>query len=191
MQMRTAALPQRERLISNGMLAMLIFVIAEAMFFAGFISAFMIVRASAPMGVWPPPGQPRLPAGETAFNSVLLLLSGALLLVCYNRARHARNFVPHLAATIALGAGFVGLQGREWVAMLAQGLTLTSSAYASFFYVIVGTHAVHAVAALVVLAVALAKALRGTLQWPWFAAAGVFWYFVVGVWPLIYFRVYF
>ena len=52
------------------------------MFFAGLISAFMIVRASARMG-WPPPGSPRLPAEQTAINTLALLVSGALLVVAW------------------------------------------------------------------------------------------------------------
>lgn len=53
-----------------------------------------------------------------------------------------------LAATIALGAVFVGLQGTEWAALLAQAMTMCSSKLGAFFYLIVGTHALHAVAAL-------------------------------------------
>ena len=51
-------------MISNGLFGMLVFVLTEAMLFAGFISAFTIVKASAP--VWPPPDQPRLPVEATA-----------------------------------------------------------------------------------------------------------------------------
>ena len=36
---------------------------AEAMFFAGLIGAFLVFRIGSP--VWPPPFQPRLPAGVT------------------------------------------------------------------------------------------------------------------------------
>jgi len=46
----------RTPILSNGALAMLIFVLAEVMLFAGLISAFSIIRASAL--VWPPLGQP-------------------------------------------------------------------------------------------------------------------------------------
>ena len=64
--------------VSNGVLGMLIFIIAEVMFFAGLISAFMIVKSNAVSG-WPPPGQPTLPAGETAINTAALLLSAVVL----------------------------------------------------------------------------------------------------------------
>jgi heme/copper-type cytochrome/quinol oxidase subunit 3 len=179
----------RVQLLPSSVLAMLIFVVTELMFFAGFVSAFTIMRGSAV--IWPPLDQPRLPVGETAFNSSLLIASG-LVLYAAGRVFRAR---PDLArklmlGAIALGSGFVLLQGREWVQLLAQGLTLHSSALGSFFYLIVGTHALHAVVAL------------GVLVWVWFrmgreaipratlATAEIFWYFVVGVWPVLYWRVY-
>src|SRR3970282_360654 len=47
--------------VTNAALCMLIFLAAEAMFFAGLIGAFLVFRfGSAP---WPPPGQPYLPVG--------------------------------------------------------------------------------------------------------------------------------
>jgi heme/copper-type cytochrome/quinol oxidase subunit 3 len=54
-------------------------VFVEVMLFAGFISAFVIVRGATPPGLWPPPHQPRLPLATTAFNTALLLASGVLL----------------------------------------------------------------------------------------------------------------
>src|SRR5688572_31524505 len=39
-----------------------------------------------------------------------------------------------LFRSLILGATFVALQGAEWVALLAQGLTLTSSSHGAFFY---------------------------------------------------------
>jgi cytochrome c oxidase subunit 3 len=170
-------------------MGVLIFVGTEIMLFAGFVSAFTIIRASAVL--WPPPGQPRLPIAETAFNTLLLLASGVSLLLTRRRfaAGPAAMRLPLLGA-IGLGASFVVLQGREWVGLIAQGLTLTSSALGSFFYLIVGMHALHAVAALAVLVYAWRRLERGWLPQSTLAAAEVFWYFVVGVWPILYWRVY-
>ena len=49
---------RRQPIVANGVLGMVIFVIAETMLFAGLISAFMIVKSSAVAG-WPPPGGTR------------------------------------------------------------------------------------------------------------------------------------
>jgi heme/copper-type cytochrome/quinol oxidase subunit 3 len=168
---------------------MLIFVIAELMFFAGFVSAFTIMRGSAV--IWPPLDQPRLPIGQTAFNSALLLASGLLLWWSGRRHRAGPDATRRLLlGAIALGSGFVLLQGREWVQLLAQGLTLRSSALGSFFYLIVGMHALHALAALGVLVSLWLRMGRGAIPRPTLAAAEIFWYFVVGVWPILYWRVY-
>jgi cytochrome c oxidase subunit 3 len=186
---RDAAALRRAELVPSSVLGVLIFVGTEIMLFAGFVSAFTIIRASAVL--WPPPGQPRLPIAETAFNTLLLLASGVSLLLTRRRfaAGPAAMRLPLLGA-IGLGASFVVLQGREWVGLIAQGLTLTSSALGSFFYLIVGMHALHAVAALAVLVYAWRRLERGWLPQSTLAAAEVFWYFVVGVWPILYWRVY-
>lgn len=179
----------RAAVVPNGVLGMLIFVFTEIMLFAGFVSAFTIMRASALL--WPPPGQPRLPVTETAFNTLLLLASGVAL----HRAgrafhRNAPTALQPLLATMLLGGAFVVLQGREWIQLLGEGLTLTSSALGSFFYLIVGLHALHAIVAVGLLAYAWSRLRRGFLPPGVFGAVQVFWYFVVGVWPLLYWRVY-
>lgn len=177
------------RVVSNGVLGMTLFILTEIMLFAGMISAFSIVRASA--AIWPPPGQPRLPLEETALNTLALFLSGVLLFFAQRRfAEDRRSARTPLIASIVLGAFFVVFQGWEWASMLAQGLTLTSSILGSFFYLIVGTHALHAIAAIVLLAQVWRRLERGWLQPSQLATAAVLWYFVVGAWPVIYWRVY-
>ena len=185
------AQPRRQPAVPNGVLGMLIFAIAESMFFAGLISAFMIVRSSARMG-WPPPGQPRLPVEQTAFNTAALLLSGIILVISWRlwnkRPQSARW---PLLASLLLGSSFVVLQGAEWLSLLGEGLTLTSSSQGSFFYLIVGLHGAHAIAALGALTWAYVKLVQGSLQRSAFLTAQVFWYFVVVLWPFIFLRVYF
>ena len=188
---RFSYIPRSKPVIQSGVLGMLIFIFTELMLFAGFVSAFLIVKANAVGGVWPPPGQPRLPVGQTLFNSVLLLLSGVLLILAHRALKaNCPKFKGYLLGAIALGAAFVGLQGAEWVALIAEGLTLTSSLHGSFFYMIIGLHGLHAVAAIVVLGIILRKALKGTMVDSQFFTAEVFWYFVVGIWPVLYWLVY-
>lgn len=180
----------RKQLVSNGVLGMLLFVVCEIMLFAGMISAFWIVRASAM--TWPPPGQPRLPVEATALNTVALLASGVFLYMAhraFQRGDRAGMGRP-LLLSLALGLFFVVFQGFEWAMLLREGLTLTSSSLGSFFYFIVGMHALHAVAAIGLLAHAYLRLRRGWLTESLFGAAQVFWYFVVGVWPVLYAVVY-
>ena len=180
---------RRTPAVPSGVLGMLIFVVAEAMLFAGLVSAFTIIRASAV--VWPPRDQPRLPVEETALNSAALLVSGVLLFLAQRALRRDRAAAARLLLiSLLLGVFFVTFQGAEWVRLIGQGLTLTSSSLGSFFYLIIGLHALHAVAAVALLAHASLGLRRGWLAPGQLATAAVFWYFVVGVWPVLYFRVY-
>ena len=174
---------------SNGMVAMMLFVATEVMFFAGLMSAFLVTKAGV---MWPPPDQPRLPVEATAINTLILLASGVIL-----RKAHAalvecavdrtRKF---LALTIALGAFFVAFQGYEWVRLIGFGLTMRSSSYGSFFYLLIGAHALHAVAALVALGYCYPRGVRGEIPRGVFSAVQIFWYFVVLLWPVLYILVY-
>jgi cytochrome c oxidase subunit 3 len=188
-RVRVVAESRRQPIVANGVLGVLIFVMTELMLFAGLISAFSIFRASAIL--WPPPGQPRLPIEETAFNTAALLASGALLYLARRSYSLRRERAKRaLLASMLLGAFFVLFQGVEWARLIGEGLTLTSSTLGSFFYLIVGLHALHAVAGLIVLGYAWLRMQRGWLASSQLAAAEVFWYFVVGLWPVLYLVVY-
>lgn len=188
----TVKLPasRRRRIADNGVIGMLIFVGTEVMFFAGLISAFTIAKTTA-IGGWPPAGQPRLPVTATAFNSAALVASGVLLVAAgYVFRRDPRRAMRPLVASIGLGALFVVRQGAEWVALIGQGLTLTTSTHGSFFYLIVGAHGLHALVALIALLWALRLLLARNLAGSVLATVSIFWYFVVAVWPVLYWRVY-
>jgi heme/copper-type cytochrome/quinol oxidase subunit 3 len=184
-------LDKRRPLVPNGVLGMLVFVVSEVMFFMGLISAFVISKSNV-VGGWPPVGQPRLPVLNTAFNTTALLASGALLFFA-NRAfiaRQAPKALRLLFGSLILGAFFVGAQGVEWIALIRDGLTIYSGMLGQFFYLIVGVHALHALVALGILAWTYWRLrddrLEGSAFWP----AQIFWYFVVGIWPILYWLVY-
>jgi len=182
----------RRPVVPSSVLGTLIFVVAETMFFVGMVSAFTISKAGAPAGTWPVPGQPLLPAAATAVNTAALLLSGGLLLGAQWLFAKGRPAARHLVvASFLLGLLFVGLQGREWAGLLSEGLTLTSSRLGGFFYFIVGTHALHALGALVFLGRVSWQFWRGRPDAELFYGSQTFWYFVVLMWPIIYVRVYF
>jgi cytochrome c oxidase subunit 3 len=188
-RMRIVAEARREPVVPSGVMGMLIFVFTESMLFAGLISAFTIIKAGAM--IWPPPGQPRLPVEATAVTTAALLASGVLLYLARRRFDEDRRAALRpLLLSMLLGAFFVIFQGVEWIALIGQGLTLTSSALGSFFYLIVGLHALHAVIALGVLVQTWRRLRSGFLASSQLATAEVFWYFVVGLWPILYGVVY-
>jgi heme/copper-type cytochrome/quinol oxidase subunit 3 len=69
-------------------------------------------------------------------------------------------------------------------------MTLTASNYGSFFYLIVGGHALHVLGGLTVLVVLAARLWREQLTSAGFTAGRMFWYFVVLLWPALYWKVY-
>ena len=179
----------RAAVLPNGVAGMLIFVVAELMFFAGLGTAFAVARAGATM--WPPLGQPRLPVEVTAVNTLVLLASGVLLSLAHVAfGRGEAGLARWLTGAMLLGAVFVAVQGVEWVRLIGYGLTMTSSSFGAFFYLIVGAHALHAVGAILGLAYVRARLAAGTLTASAFWAAEIFWAFVVGVWPFLYVSVY-
>lgn len=177
--------------LPNSVLAMIIFIGTEIMFFAALMSAHTIARATVLGGVWPPPGQPRLPVERTAVNTAILLLSGVLLWIGNRRMSvEPERALKFVAGAIATGVAFVLLQGVEWVRLIHEGLTMTSSSHGAFFYLIVGAHALHAVVAILALTWVYLLMRRGAAASSTFTATQVFWYFVVILWPIIYLRVY-
>lgn len=178
--------PMQAPVIADGIIAMVVFVIFEAMMFAGLVGVFMLTRAAAG-GAWPPEGQPQLPLGETALNTVALLASGALVLLAGRAWREGAARAGHLlTAAISLGAFFVIFQGFGWVSLISEGPTLISSQHGKFFCLIVAMHGLHALGALIFMGVAWRRLRLGSLGSTTFSAARIFWYFVVGVWPGLY-----
>jgi heme/copper-type cytochrome/quinol oxidase subunit 3 len=171
---------------------MAIFIATEAMFFAGLISAFVVLRAQAPD--WPPMDQPRLPVGVTGINTAILLASGWTMQRALRALRGGgQTVIRWLGATALLGAIFLVIQGSEWLRLVHFGLTTSSSLYGATFYTLIGAHGLHVLAALVALLVALRLAIRRmdrSAGAEWLMPYRMFWHFVVAVWPILYVLVY-
>jgi cytochrome c oxidase subunit 3 len=185
--------PERPPLVANAVLGMAMFLGAEVMFFAALVGAFLVLRLGAQ--VWPPPLQPRLPVEVTGVNTAILLLSGAtmaLALRAIGRGNQA-GLPRYLGCTAGLGAVFLAVQGYEWTRLVHFGLTVSSGTYGATFYTLIGVHGAHVLGALVWLSVVLVAARRGRFtprtHVP-VTLCGMFWFFVVFVWPVLYVLVY-
>ncbi len=181
------------RRLDNVRVAMLFLIAGEVMFFAGLVSGFFVLRMAAPL--WPPPLQPRLPLLVTGFNTLVLLTSSLAMIGATRamRARDGQRLVRGLLAAALLGALFLAIQGYEWLRLIEYGLTVSTGAYASTFYTLIGAHAVHVVGALVWLGVTLTLAARGRFldgRTAVLRACAIYWHFVVALWPVLYVSVY-
>lgn len=176
----------------SGVLAMAMFIATEAMFFAGLISAFLVLRSQD--ADWPPLGQPRLPILVTGLNTLVLLVSGWTMQRAMGSLRRREAQLSRwLGVTAALGTVFVVVQGIEWVKLIRFGLTTSSSLYGATFYTLVGAHGLHVLAAVAALLAALRMSTRPverSVDPPWLEPWRMYWLFVVAVWPILYGLVY-
>ena len=182
-----------EPVVSNARLAVLMFLAAEAMFFAGLIGAFIVFRLSS--SAWPPPFQPRLPVAVTGLNTIILLLSGFTMRLALRAARGGKStaLARFLLATMLLGVLFLSIQGYEWVRLVEFGLTVSSGIYGATFYTLIGIHGLHVLGAVLWLTVVLIQARQGRFtaeRHTGVEICSMYWSFVVGLWPVLYGLVY-
>lgn len=167
----------------------MIFIGTEVMFFAGLITAFVILRAGSL--AWPPPGQPRLPLGVSSVNTLILIASGLAMYKALAEIRKDRRqtAVKWIAITGLLGGVFLAVQGFEWLRLVHYGLTATSSLYGGIFYTALGAHGLHVAGAMVVLLVVFRRASVGRYganDCQGVEACWLYWTFVVILWPILY-----
>jgi cytochrome c oxidase subunit 3 len=167
-------------------LGMVIMLGSWSILFGGLFFAYAGVRLSAP--VWPPPGVPRLPLALPAANTLILAMSswtaqrglGAI------RVGRREKMQALFAATIFLGALFLGLQYVLWSNARASGLSIDAGGtYGSVFYALTLFHAGHVAVGVAGLVYVVVAARLGR----WNAAAHgpvrmwtMFWHFVDAVW---------
>ncbi len=183
---------RRAPVLDDSVFGMLIFVATEVMFFTALISAFVIIKAG--VEPWTPPVGVRLPVVATASNTALLFLSGVFLHQAgrwFATEGHTQWVRTLLGGAALLGACFVLFQGVEWMRLITYGMTMTSGIFGACFFLLIGTHALHAAAAAVAMAYFYLRLTRNELRPDHLRAMQVSWYFVVGIWPVLYGLVYF
>jgi len=178
---------------SNAWVGVIVFLGAEAMFFAGLLGAYIVFRVSA--SIWPPQFQPRLPIGVTGVNTVILLASAVTMrwsLKAVGVNDH-KKLIRLLAWTVALGGIFLAVQGFEWLRLIHFGLTVSSSVYGGLFYTLIGFHGLHVCGALIWLLVVFVQAKQGRFskeRHVGLQTCAMYWTFVVALWPVLYGLIY-
>lgn len=180
-------------LTSNARIAIVMVLVAETMFFAGLIGAYLVFRFGSV--VWPPPNLPRLPLGVTWANTVVLAASGLVMLSALRavQAGAQKRLQNRSLLTLLLGLLFVTVQGSEWVRLIQHGLTLETGTYGATFYTLIGAHALHVWAAVLWLGVIWVGARRERFTADQHTAVElctVYWCFVCVLWFVLFALVY-
>jgi cytochrome c oxidase subunit 3 len=178
--------------ISNEAFGMALFIVAEVMFFAAFVSTYVVSRTSA--GRWKPDDVESLVTPLSVGNSLVLAASGISMLLALLAIRRddPGGLKLYLAITCVLGLAFAGIQAFE-IRRLLGIVPIGGSAFGNCFYVLGGVHFLHVLGGVVFLAIVLLNAARG--KYHRYRAMGVllasfYWWFVVIVWGFLFVALY-
>jgi cytochrome c oxidase subunit 3 len=151
-----------------------------AMLFAGFTSAYIVLR-----GV---PSWEHIPLPPLVWANALVLVASSVTLELSRRAVKAgmtQALKMWLATSTALGLVFVLGQFQAWRQMTASGFGMASTLHISFFYVFSGVHAVHILGGLIGMSIVLVHFYRGRLSATNFDSLRLlakYWHFMGGIW---------
>ena len=200
------------------------FIFSEVMFFAAFFGALLYARVlSIPWlggegdgvmtnavlwsgfeAAWPTNGPGEVGGdfqivgawGIPAINTLILLTSGVTVTFAHWALKQGNNSKTTLwlAATVALGFIFVGLQAYEYQhAWSDLNLTMGSGIYGSPFYLLTGFHGLHVTIGAIMLFVMMLRSAKGHFT-PHnhfaFEASAWYWHFVDVVWLGLFIFVY-
>jgi cytochrome c oxidase subunit 3 len=187
-----------------GKAMMWIFLLSDTFIFTCFLTGYMNVRISTPVG-WPNPSEvfalqvfgidvPLLLIGIMTFD--LITSSGTMALaVNFGYRRDRGRAAALMFITAAFGAIFVGMQAFEWTKLIVEegirpwGNPMGASQFGAAFFMITGFHGLHVSAGVVYLTVVAMKVLRGDYEKKGYEIveiAGLYWHFVDLVWVFIF-----
>jgi cytochrome c oxidase subunit 3/cytochrome o ubiquinol oxidase subunit 3 len=183
--------PEGWSLPYRGTVGMAALIIAESSIFTIFVVAYLYYVGKSLTGPTP------RDVLETPIFFTICLLSSSLTIHFAGRflARDSRGgFLGLWLLTIVLGALFLYGTGREWHRLIYEhGLKISTNLFGTTYYSLVGLHAFHVTAGLVMLCVVFMFGLAGRVDRYQSARVGVlslYWHFVDSVWVVVFTVVY-
>jgi cytochrome c oxidase subunit 3/cytochrome o ubiquinol oxidase subunit 3 len=170
----------------RGPVGILLFILAESALFSVFVAAYLYYLGHSLTG--PTPREvlhfPVLMTVCLLSSSVTVHLAGRALA----KGATAR-FLAYWLATILLGAAFLAGTAREWRELIVvHHLTIRTNLFGSTYYALVGLHASHVIAGMVMLLTVAAFGLAGRVR-PAHAertdVISIYWHFVDVVWIVV------
>jgi len=175
----------------RGKVGMACLIIAESAIFTIFIVAYLFYIGKSLTG--PTPRE----VLEVPIFFTICLLSSSLTIHLAGRflERDKRSaFLGLWLLTIILGGLFLFGTGREWHRLIYErGLTISTNLFGTTYYSLVGLHAFHVTAGLVMLLIVLVFGLAGWVgmdQMRRVEVLSMYWHFVDAVWVVVFTVVY-
>jgi cytochrome c oxidase subunit 3 len=179
---------------------------SELMFFAALFAMYFTTRAVQGPAIWLESTN-ILNVQFAAINTTVLVLSSV---TCQFGVFAAERFQPRrtgsllaiskwgmrewFTLTFLMGAFFIGGQVYEYASLVSEGLTLSSNAYGSVFYLATGFHGLHVTGGLIaflLVMIRVAKARRfGHSQATTAIVVSYYWHFVDVVWIALFSAIY-
>ncbi|WP_042300878.1 cytochrome o ubiquinol oxidase subunit III [Paraburkholderia kururiensis] len=161
-----------------------------------FASLFAVFAVSSQQFAGGPSGKDLFDISGVALETAVLLLSsityGFAMLGAHKQQRGA--VLGWLAVTFVLGLAFLGMEMREFSALIAEGNGPGRSAFLSSFFTLVGTHGLHVFMGLVWMVVLAVQVIsRPTLnerEIRRLTCLSLFWHFLDIVWICVFTFVY-
>jgi cytochrome c oxidase subunit 3 len=170
---------------------MWIFIISDALTFAGFLIAYGFMRQTAV--AWPNAMVDVFSPLLITFMTFVLISSSAVMAMAVSaaRAHDPKSAVKYIAMTVFGGAIFLGCQVYEWAHFIGEGATLTTNPwgvpqFSASFFVITGFHGFHVFSGLTILAIVAIRAAMGKYSADSVENAGLYWHFVDVVWVFVF-----
>ncbi|MCA0170671.1 cytochrome aa3 quinol oxidase subunit III [Bacillus sp. RAR_GA_16] len=119
-----------------------VFLGAEIALFSTLFATYLVLVGRTAGG----PGPEELFELKGVLIETFLLLTSSFtcgLAIHYMRNHSLKGVFLWIGVTLALGLGFLGFEIYEFVHYIHEGAALTTSAYWSGFFVLVGTHGAH------------------------------------------------
>jgi cytochrome c oxidase subunit III len=184
-------IPRPWTLPYRGKVAMASLIIAESAIFMIFVVAYLFYLGKSLTG--PTPKE----VLETPIFFTICLLSSSLTIHLAGRSLERNNrpvFLALWALTIVLGGLFLFGTGQEWHRLIYEhGLTISTNLFGTTYYSLVGLHAFHVSAGLIMLTIVLIFGLAGQVREDQFRRVDVlalYWHFVDAVWVVVFTVVY-
>ena len=158
---------------------------SELMFFAGLFAMYFTARARATEG-WPPePTHLNLPYA-LVFTIILVSSSVTCQLGVFAAEQgNVYGLRRWFTITFVMGLIFVLGQGFEYVQLVEEGTSISSSTYGSVFYLTTGFHGLHVIGGLIAFIYLLIRSTMGRFT-PAQATSAIvvsyYWHFVDVVW---------